>query len=365
MTNLFYNPVKVYSGRKICAEYDYSQHGKRALIVCGGQSARLCGALDDVKEALMGQGIKFSIFDKVEQNPTVETCHAAGAFAREEKADFIIAIGGGSPLDAAKAAAYFAANAKLTPETLYDGDAPNDPLPIIAIPTTAGTGSEVTQYAVLTYHRIQNKKTLKTPKIFPVAALLDAEYTVTLPKSITNATAVDALSHALEGYLSKAATVVSDSLAEKAMLYVGRGLKTLAEGRPDATLREKLLYGSMLAGMVISITGTSFVHSFGYPLTYYENISHGAANAYFLPDFMELSARENEDKVMRAYRICGVKSHEEFRALIENAVPCDRKFERDDAMKYMRTGFNGGSTMRGIYEPTSDDAYYMIKKYIR
>lgn len=365
MTNMFFNPVKVYSGKKIAAEFDYSGFGKRALIVCGEKSARLCGAFDDVKGALIRQGIPMTVFDKVEQNPTVETCHAAGKLAREEKASFVIAIGGGSPLDAAKAAAYFAANPHLTPETLYDGECKADPLPVIAIPTTAGTGSEVTQYSVLTYHRIQNKKTLKTEKIFPKVALLDPSYTVTLPQHITNATAVDALSHAVEGYFAKAATVVSDALAEKAMLYVGRGLRALAEGRLDETLRERLLYGSMLAGMVISITGTSFVHSFGYPLTYFENMSHGEANAYFLPDFVEFASRVNEDKVMRAYRLCGVKNAEEFRALIERAVPCDRKFERERAMKYMRVGYEGGSTMRGIYEPTKDDAYDMIKKYIK
>ena len=365
MTNLFFNPTKVFAARGIVSEYDFRQHGKRALIVCGGVSARLCGALDDVKVALSKCGVNASVFDKVEQNPSVETCHAAGEVAREERADFIIGIGGGSPLDAAKAAAYFAPNPHLTPDNLYDGECKADPLPVIAIPTTAGTGSEVTQYAVLTYHKIQNKKTLKTPKLFPVAALLDAEYTITLPQNITNATAVDALSHAVEGYFAKAATVVSDALAEKAMVYVGRGLRALADGRLDFALRERLLYGSMLAGMVISVTGTSFVHSFGYPLTYFEGMSHGESNAYFLADFVEYCSLVSEDKANRVYRLCGVKNSDEFRALINSVVPCDRKFEREDAMKYMRIGHGGGSTMRGIYEPTADDAYDMIKKYIR
>ncbi len=365
MTNLFYNPVKVYTGRGICAEYDFSQHGKRALIVCGGVSARLCGALDDVKAALSRCGVSVSVFDKVEQNPSVETCYDAGQVARDERADFIIGIGGGSPLDAAKAAAYFAPNPHLMADTLYDGECKNKPLPVVAIPTTAGTGSEVTQYSVLTYHKIQNKKTLKTEKIFPVAALLDAEYTITLPQNVTNATAVDALSHAIEGYFAKAATVVSDALAEKAMLYVGRSLRALADGRLDYNLRERLLFGSMLAGMVISITGTSFIHSFGYPLTYFEGMSHGEANAYFIADFIEHSSLVAEDKAMRAYRLCGVKSAEEFRALINSVVPCDKKFEREDAMKYMRIGLGGSSTMRGMYEPTKEDAYDMLKKYIR
>lgn len=365
MKDVFFNPTKIYSGRGVCAEYNYSSHGKRALIMCGGKSARLSGALDDVKSALASQGVLYSVFDKVEQNPSVETCLEAGKVAREEKATFIIAIGGGSPLDAAKGAAYFAANPHLTVETLYDGECKSDPLPVIAIPTTAGTGSEVTQYAVLTCHRVQNKKTLKSPKLFPVVALLDAEYTITLPQRVVNATAVDALSHAIEGYFAKGATFVSDALAEKAMLYVGRGLKALSDGRLDETLRDRLLYGSTLAGMVISITGTSFVHSFGYPLTYFGGISHGEANAHFLADFVEYSSLVSEERANRVLRLCGVKNIEEFRELIGKLIPLEPKFPREDAMKYMRVGMGGASTNRGIYEPTADDGYNMFKKYIK
>lgn len=364
MTNVFFNPVKVYAGRGCVGQYPWRELGKKCLIICGGHSARLCGALDDTRAALTAAGIAFSEFDRVEQNPSVETCHTAGALAREINADFIIGIGGGSPLDAAKAAAYFASNPHLTVDTLYDGECKASPLPIVAIPTTAGTGSEVTQYSVLTCHKIQNKKTLKTPKIFPVAALLDAEYTVTLPQSTTNATAVDALSHAIEGYLSKSATTVSDALAEKAMVYVGRSLRALCDGRLDFALRERLLYGSMLAGMVISITGTCFVHSFGYPLTYFEGISHGAANAYFLPDFVQYSALVAEEKVFRICRLCGVKNVEEFRELITRTVPCDKKFPRDSAMKYSRIGAGGNSANKGLYEPSADDVYDIFKKYI-
>lgn len=364
MTNLFFNPVKVIAGRGCVGQYPWKESGKRCLIVCGGHSARLCGALDDVRAALDLAGVSVSVFDRVEQNPTVETCYAAGTAAREMRADFIVGIGGGSPLDAAKAAAYFAQNPHLSADTLYDGECTADPLPVVAVPTTAGTGSEVTQYSVLTCHKIQNKKTLKTPKIFPVAALLDAEYTVTLPPRVTNATAVDALCHAIEGYLSKSATVVSDALAEKAIFLMGRGLRALCEGRLDSALRERLLYGSMLAGLVISVTGTCFVHSFGYPFTYFEGLSHGEANACFLPDFVRYSETVAPDKVIRIYRLCGVKSEGDFRALIEHAVPCDHRFDRDAVMKYSRIGAGGGSVNKGLYEPTPDDVYDMYKKYI-
>ncbi|MBQ7054717.1 MAG: iron-containing alcohol dehydrogenase [Oscillospiraceae bacterium] len=364
MKDLFFNPVKVFAGRGCVSEYDFRALGKKCLVVSGARSARLSGALDDLKGALTSQKVSFSVFEKVEQNPTVETCFAAGELARDMSADFIIGVGGGSPLDAAKAAAYIAPNRHLNVSNLYDAPCTNDPLPVVAIPTTAGTGSEVTQYSVLTCRAVENKKTLKSPKLFPVAALLDAEYTVTLPRNITNATAVDALSHAVEGYFSKSATVVSDALAEKAIFYMGRGLQSLAEGKLDSQLREKLLQGSMLAGLVISITGTCFVHSFGYPLTYFEGISHGAANAYFLADFVKYSETVAPEKALKLYRLCRVKDNDEFRALIEAAVPCDRRFERDLIMKYSRIGGNGGSVNRGVYEPTPDDVYNMYKRYM-
>lgn len=366
MNSLFHNPVEIISSRGCVGEYGgYGNFGKKCLIVCGKSSARLCGALDDLQNALTSQGVAFSVFDKVEQNPTVETCLAAGTYAREMKAEFVIGVGGGSPLDASKAAAVFASNPHMDAKTLYEESAMlSDPLPIIAIPTTAGTGSEVTQYSVLTVRSIQNKKTLKTPKIFPRVALLDPEYTLTLSKRITAATAVDALSHAIEGYFAKGATVISDTFAEKSMLFVGRGLSSLAEGKLDVALRERLLLGSMLAGLVISVTGTSFVHSFGYPLTYFEGIPHGEANAYFLADFIEYMADVSPDRVSRVLRLCGVKSAEEFRGLILRTVPCDRRFSREDAMKYARIGLNGASAKKALFEPELSDAYDMFKKYI-
>ncbi len=366
MRNLFFNPVKIISGAGCVRDFDgYADLGSRCLIVCGRSSARLSGALDDLTGALSKAGVKASVFDRVEENPTVETCHAAGEAAREAGAQFIIGVGGGSPLDAAKAAAAFAANPHLKPEELYDGEHKSDPLPIIAIPTTAGTGSEVTPYSVLTVHSISNKKTFKTPKIYPKVALLDAAYTVTLPQSITAATAADALSHAVEGYFAKVANPVSDALAEKAMFYVGRGLRALNDGRLDSSLREKLLIGSTIAGLVISVTGTSFVHSTGYPLTYFEGVSHGAANAYFLADYVGYMSSVAPEREAKVYRICGVRSNDEFRELISAAVPPALRFDRDTAVKYARIGAEGRSAKNSVFEPSIDDVYLMFKRYIK
>ncbi len=366
MTNMFYNPVKIISKSGCVRDFDgYGEFGKKCLVVCGRSSARLSGALDDLLGALSRAGIKATIFDKTEANPTVETCHAAGAMAREAGAEFIVGIGGGSPLDASKAAAVFATNPHLSPEALYDGDKPNDPLPIIAIPTTAGTGSEVTPYSVLTLHSISNKKTFKSDKIYPKVALLDAAYTVTLPQSITAATAVDALSHAVEGYFAKVANSISDAFAEKAMFYVGRGLRALGDGRLDAALRERLLIGSTIAGLVISVTGTSFVHSSGYPLTYFEGVPHGEANAYFLADYVSYMAETAPEREGKVYRLCGVRSNDEFRELIERAMPTTRRFDRDLATKYARIAYEGRSAKNSVFEPELDHVYAMFKKYMR
>ncbi len=366
MTNMFSNPVRIISGSGCVRDFSgYADFGKKCLIVCGRSSARLSGALDDLLGALSRAGIKAEIFDKTEANPTVETCHAAGALARETGAEFIVGIGGGSPLDASKAAAVFAANPHLSPEELYDGEKKNAPLPILAIPTTTGTGSEVTPYSVLTLHSISNKKTLVSDDIYPKVAFLDAAYTVTLPQSIMAETAADALSHAVEGYFAKAANPISDALAEKAMIYVGRGLRALGDGRLDSALRERLLLGSTLAGMVISVTGTSFVHSSGYPLTYFEGIPHGEANAYFLADFVAYMSEVAPEREGKVYRLCGVRTNDEFRELLERAVPTTRRFDRDAATKYARIGYEGKSAKKSLFEPELDHVYAMFKRYMR
>ena len=244
----FYLPTKIYSGRDCVTKNAsvFKNFGKNCLIVTGKTSAKLCGALDDVIKSLNENNISYSVFDKVLNNPTVENCYEGGKFAKEICADFIIAIGGGSPLDAAKAIAMYKTN-DISPMQIFEGEQKNKPLPVIGIATTAGTGSEVTQYSVLTVESEETKKSFSTPDTFMKIAFLDAKYTESLPMSITIDTAVDALSHALESIFNKRSGCISELFAKDAIKLIGKSIPALISENIDFKTREDLILASMYA----------------------------------------------------------------------------------------------------------------------
>ena len=299
-------PVRVIGGRD-CVSKDGSlmaELGKQALLVTGRNSARQCGALADVEAVLTSSGISWALFDEVEPNPSIETVRKAADMARLEQVDFIIGIGGGSPLDAAKAIAVLATNT-LADEPLFAGAWPHAPLPIVAIPTTSGTGSEVTPYAILTDHGIKAKRNLSAPSLFPHLAFCDAGYTDALPPAITANTAIDALSHALEGYLCVKARPMSDALAREALGILGQGLRTLSTSATSSSLRDSLMLGSTLAGMVIAQTGTTALHAMGYALTLFRNIDHGRANGLLMAAYLSFVAQTHPNQAAEALSAMG------------------------------------------------------------
>ncbi len=316
-----YFPTRVFSGVGCVSVNDsaFSQLGKKCLVVTGkGGSARRNGSLDDVVKALRSQSIDYELFDKVEPNPGLETVRSGAAAARRFKADGIIAIGGGSPMDAAKAMAILACN-DFSDEELFSR-APKQILPLAAIPTTAGTGSEVTPYSILTYHAMENKRSIFNQGIIPALAFLDAGYTFSLPRQTTLDTAVDAYSHALESLLSKRATPFSEMLAIEALVILGIELRELLEeGKISNESREQMLYGSMLGGMAISITATNIPHAMGYAFTYRKDIPHGRANGYIMPAYIDfLLAGDCASKVRTALTASGFDSPREFRETIQS-----------------------------------------------
>lgn len=281
--------------------------GTRALLVTGRHSAVACGARQDVEAVLSGVNISSLAFDGVEPNPSIETVRTAAEFARRKNVDFIIGIGGGSPLDAAKAVALLATNS-LSDEALFSGDWPNPPLPIAAIPTTSGTGSEVTPYAILTDHRLHAKRNLSAQSLFPKVSFCDGAYTDSLPPGITAHTAIDALSHALEGFLSVKATPMSDAVAREALSRIGRDLQSLASffGQPlPSALRDSLMLGSMQAGIVIAHTGTTALHALGYALTIHRDIDHGRANGLLMPAYLRFVTQAAPERVSEALSVMG------------------------------------------------------------
>ncbi len=285
--------------------------GKKALLVTGKNSARKSGALQDVTAALDAQAVSWTLFDEVENNPSIETCYRGGQLARQTEADFIIAIGGGSPMDAAKAIAAYATN-DIKPMDIY-GQLQHPLLKIVSVPLTAGTGSEVTPYSVLTVHEIENKRTFTHPGGFSQIALLDPGYLETLPRATLLDTVADTLSHAAESMLCRRSTPASQVYAEAALKHLGACLPGVLSGTPDF---ERLFLASSLAGMAIAHTGTVVVHSMGYLLTYYKDVPHGRANALLLPGFISLCKEHVPERLAPVLAAFGVPDAESFAAAI-------------------------------------------------
>jgi alcohol dehydrogenase class IV len=331
----FFMPTKVYFGNGCIQDNkaEFLQWGKKALVVTGRNSARLSGALADVTGILKETAIEFEVFDKIEENPTLEAVEAAGIVARRFQPDMIIAIGGGSPLDASKAIAVLAVN-DMPARNLYNGGFAALPLPILAVPLTAGTGSEVTPYSILTDVENQTKCSFSDPGIFPKVAFLDARYTQTLSRSVTVNSAVDALSHAIEGYLSRRSTPVTDCMALDAIRCFGAVKQALIDGSFNLADREALLQISLIAGIVLAQTATTMVHALGYSLTYFRDIPHGRANGLLLAEYLRFNELVIPEKVHAVLDALGLASIDEFSAFLSKLLTGDEVFSPAEIEKF-------------------------------
>ncbi len=267
--------------------------GRRPLLVTGMNSARKIGALDRA----MAQLEHAAVFDAVEENPGTATCERGADLCRQLGCDHVIAIGGGSPMDVAKAVAGLAVNRGTCADHFGSGGLQEGALPIVAVPTTAGTGSEVTPYAVIVDEANKTKKTISATVLFPRVALLDPDLTTALPRSVTIHTGLDVLSQAMEGMVSKKATPLGDVLALDACHRVREFLPRAAKDGRDAEARAQMLYASMLSGCIIAQSGTTLVHGMGYYYTLECGISHGLANGLLLAPLFRHNARHAPDRV--------------------------------------------------------------------
>lgn len=287
-------PAKVISG-KGCFEKSNTALkalGDRCLIITGAAAAKKSGALETAQTVLKSVGIEFIVYDKIKPNPLLSVCYEAGSAARKFRADFIMGIGGGSSLDAAKAAAVFACNPSFSPEDIFKG-AFSKALPIVLVGTTAGTGSEVTATSVLTIDGKNIKKSISHKCCFAEIAFADPAYTATCPYNLTVTAALDALCHAVEGYYSVRAGDIAHSAALQAAKLLWPNLLWLRDHHdklPDEIAREQLYYGSLWAGITLNLSGTGFPHPAGYPLSVELDIPHGKACAVFLPEYIKRNA---------------------------------------------------------------------------
>ena len=309
-----YMPTKVYSEENCVAAHgkELAALGKKALIVTGRSSAKKTGALDDVLAALTANGTDYVIFDQVEENPSIETVMQARNMAVAEGADFCIGIGGGSPMDAAKAIALMAANPTVGEEVLYD-PIPLGYLPVACIPTTCGTGSEVTPYAILTRHTHRTKKSISY-RIYPALALLDAKYLLTMPRSALVNTCVDALAHLVESYLNTNTNELNRIYSREGLLAWARFKDRLVQNTVEPGDYWDMLHASMIAGMAITHTGTSLPHGLSYAVTYEQGVPHGRAVGMFLGGYVEAYA--GKEDALAVVQLLGFEDAAAFRRYV-------------------------------------------------
>ncbi|HOO70659.1 MAG TPA: iron-containing alcohol dehydrogenase [Spirochaetota bacterium] len=281
-TKIIYGPSAVTDGARELAAL-----GTKAFVVTGRSSAKTSGALGDVVSALEQAGTAWALHDRIRENPTAEMVNAAADDFRESGADFVVGIGGGSPMDAAKAVAAIAAS-DLTGTLFFEPDLVRDAYPVACVPITAGTGSEVTQHSVITDPASGKKGGFGIPAMFPRVSFIDYRYTLTMPAALTRDTAMDALSHLLEGMYSTRRTAVARPFIFSGVKMIYENLKPCLAEPGNLACREKLMLASLYGGMAIAQTGTTLQHALGYPMTTFMGLSHGLTNALFLKEIMDL-----------------------------------------------------------------------------
>ena len=317
-----------------------SYHGKGAISAIvdeatrrGFKKAFLCTDPDLIKfngakkvtDLLDNAGMEYEVYSNIKPNPTIENVQTGVEKFKASGADYIIAVGGGSPMDTAKAIGIIVRNPEFADVRSLEGVAPtkNPCVPIIAVPTTAGTAAEVTINYVIT--DVENNKKMVCVDVndIPVVAVVDPDMMATMPKSLTAATGMDALTHAIEGYITKGAWELSDMFHIKAIEIIGRSLRGAVENTDEG--REGMALGQYVAGMGFSNVGLGIVHSMAHTLGAMYDTPHGVANAILLPTVMEYNAPATGEKYRDIAKALGVEGTEtmtveEYRAAAVNAV---------------------------------------------
>lgn len=320
----FFMPAKVYDEKNAVMNHasDIALLGKKALVVTGKSSAKKCGALDDVMNALDSKSIAYSVYSDIEENPSIETVMRARDFGISQGADFVIGVGGGSPMDAAKAIALMMKHSDKGSKYLYAKNTDSSTLPVVAVPTTCGTGSEVTGASVLTIHEKRTKSGIPH-SIFPVLSLVDSKYLKSAPLSVIRNTAMDALAHLVESEINSAADDYSRMISDAGFKIFGKVKNSLLSGDFYEDDYSLLMRMSTFAGMAIAHTATSIPHGLSYTLTYSLGVAHGKACGLFLGGYLD-AAYDNgfSESVNKIMKLTGFDSTDELNSFFEDTCGC-------------------------------------------
>ena len=306
-------------------ETEAKARGFKKAFVCSDPDLIRFGVTKKVLDVLDGAGLSYDVYSDIKPNPTIENVQSGVAAFKASGADYIIAIGGGSSMDTAKAVGIIITNPGFADVRSLEGvaDTKNKCVPIFAVPTTAGTAAEVTINYVITDVEKNRKMVCVDPHDIPVVAFVDPDMMSTMPKGLTAATGMDALTHAIEGYITAGAWELSDMFHLKSIEIIARSLRGAVAGTPEG--REGMALGQYVAGMGFSNVGLGIVHSMAHPLGALYDTPHGIANAIILPTVMEYNAEATGDKykyIAQAMGVSGVEhmTQAEYRKAAIDAV---------------------------------------------
>lgn len=293
----YYMPTKLLFGAGKVSEIGKitKKYGKRALLVTGKNSTKRTGLLDKAISCLQNEGVESFVFDKVQSNPITTIVEEGVSYSKENHCDVIIALGGGSAIDTAKSIAFMAVNEGDINEYIY-GKFGIGALPIIAVTTTAGTGSEGNCFAVLTNPKNNDKKSLKSLFLYPKVSIVDPELMTTLPKHIIASTGIDVLCHAMEGYVAKNSNPISELMALKAMELISENLVEVYKDPQNVKAWSGMVLANTLGGMVIDASGVALAHGIEHPVSGLLDVAHGEGLAAIIITWMEYSYENDLEK---------------------------------------------------------------------
>ena len=337
---------------------EVTRRGFRKAFVCSGPTLYKHGVTKKVTDVLEKAGCPYEVYTNIKENPTIENVQDGVKAYKASGADFIVALGGGSPMDTAKAIGIIINNPEFEDVRSLEGVAPtkNPSVPIIAVPTTAGTASEITINYVITDTEKRRKFVCVDTHDIPIVAVVDPDMMSSMPKGLTAATGMDALTHAIEGYITKAAWEMTDMFHLKAIELISSSLRGAVENTPEG--REGMALGQYVAGMGFSNVGLGIVHSMAHALGAVYDTPHGVANAILLPTVMEFNADATGEKYRDIAKAMGVQgtetmSQEEYRKAAVDAV---RKLASDVGIPKDLKGIAKEEDVRFLSESAVADA---------
>jgi phosphonate metabolism-associated iron-containing alcohol dehydrogenase len=319
---LYYIPTKIVFGvgslnklTKVVGTFS----PKKIVLVTGKQSMKKFGIADKIIENLKGYNV--AIYDNVEHNPITRNVEDGVQFLRKEEGDLVIGLGGGSAIDFAKAIAVLLKNPGSVSDYLSTNrEIINRGIPVIAIPTTAGTGSEVTQYASIIHKDMKKKISLTHDYVRPNVAIVEPTLTVTMPKFVTAITGLDALSQCIEAYWSRNHTPMSDIFALNGIKLISENLVNAYNFPDKIEFRSNMSLASLFSGIAISIARTTIIHSVSYPLTVHFNVPHGLSCSLTLPSFIRYNSEVIEGRILDMAKALNTETVEDFIRKIEEII---------------------------------------------